>query len=605
MGANESPSSGRNLVELSTKLVAFLIFFVTVCGAAYAVVTELVTQQIVIEPIAVSSISKVHDYLPSNLNLRIVEKIEQIRAETGSNLANSQTAVTKVDDISFKAEWFEFSVIKLLAPIKAALGLSDRRVTSELTCYRPDCEFETEIEDDQSTPAKVPASPATPPAAKDVLRLRYVAIVQDAVGAKTYQSRLSLGRKNFTREVDVEMLRAAEGILEWTDPVTAASFFYLRSKQHQSRYYMEKYRKRAVTAAKLAQERGRADLCWMNNFLATIAVDETDLIGADSRIGSVPASHRARDKNCDARLHLTLGSLRLKQIDWKSAQEREPDEALMRLAYHEFKQAAAERSAALDVRIAAAMQAARVANKVGPNNLASARNELREAELIAAGRSDLKMKLLVEAGLLEFEHGNLDQALIHLWDAVKVFPGAVEPYVELAAILRDRAKNSDAPARAAHDLAEAESLLHQALNGSPDEQATEIRILLADLAVAAGNNPGAIRELSNVSYELDRSYHQLRSIEFEKRAYSRWLFLLRKMGTMKPDLCASEVFGLAQLRNDASLIFPLDARAATCAGDLGGRWRIVQAYERDCAGKEKFDLATCFETIDDRQNNKN
>ena len=141
--ANKAANNSKeSIVKCFPKFLSSIIFFTIAIVSILFVIIELYTQRIVIAPLKTASVQKITDYVPSNLNLRIVKKIEHIKEVTRSITSNEQKALAQVDDITFKAKGIEFSFIKLLAPIKAFLGRSDTRVTSELTCYQPSCEFE-------------------------------------------------------------------------------------------------------------------------------------------------------------------------------------------------------------------------------------------------------------------------------------------------------------------------------------------------------------------------------------------------------------------------------------------------------------------------------
>ncbi len=590
----DEPTKRENVVawisKFSTALVAGAAFF----GCVYTLVDEFRAQRIIIEPIDTTQLDKEKDFFPTNLNLRIVEQIDRIRDDTKARVLTDHKAVTRVDDVTFKAEGIEFSAIKLLAPIKAAFGRSDTSVAGELTCYRLGCEIETEEEEPRFAP-KPPAKPASEAADKNTLRVRLAIVIESPAGAKTYETRLSLNKWTFSREIDQETMKIAEAIMETTDPMTAASFFYLRSGQYGSGYYAEKYRKRAVTAAKLAYERGRADACWMNNFLATIAIDEMDLNGANYRIDAVPESGRAADQRCDADLHLTRGEVKLAETRWKARREGVdlPLSELRKLAHAEFTHAVGQTKAQPETRAAAAIEAARVVELLTPDAVDPALKELeRHADRSTAGslsaeRPDLAMKLLVEASRIERRAKRIDAALSRLWRAVQSFPGATDPYMEIARGLVARAQSPQAAAEdRKRDLDMAESALHEAINSSADDQAVEIRVMLADLHIGMSDAPGAIRILSNVRYELDRTHHQPASIKFEKQAYARWLFLMRRDAARGSDACDKVGFGLSQLKDDSAQLFLGDARAALCQGPLGNHWALVKKYEENCGQRE-------------------
>ena len=610
-------SSQESIAGWLSRFAAAAIGGAAFFGSAVALFVELRAQRIIIEPINVSLVEKNKEYVPQNLNLRIVEQIERIRDETKSKVSSEHQAVTRVDDISFKTEGIEFSAFKFLAPIKAAIGRSDTRVVGELTCYRFGCELEPEEEELRFSNQKPSASGTnasekkTNAPEKNTLRLRLALIIQGPAGVETFQTRLSLNKWKFTREIDQETLKSAEAIMEWTDPVTAASFFYLRSTEFETAknsYQVERYRKRAVTAAKLAHQRRRVDSCWMNNLLATIALDEKDLNGANFRVDAEPGATRKADPSCDADLHLTRGLIRLGELDWEARRKDidPPENVLLEAAKAEFRLAAGNVQASPDTRAAAVTQSARVLERLQPSDPARALEELEKAAdrsdsaSLSANRPDFSMQFLVEAGRIAFKHGRIDAALTRFWEAVRSYPGAVEPYVEITRALMERARSPNAEQiHRERDLALADAALHEALNGSPDDRAVEIRLLLSDLQVAKGEISKAIKGLSNVSYELDRTHHPPRSTVFEKRAYSRWLFLLRRESAVDSAICEKRGIGLAQLREDASSIFWDDAQTAKCLGDLGERWELVRKYENECSTLEKLELARCMACVDD------
>ena len=575
------------LMAALTKFIGGLVLVITILGAAIAIGGEILARRIIIDAVDLDKSGKYAVMIPKDLNLRIVEKIEYIRAAVRSEQRLEQKAVTRVDDISFKAEGIDFSVVKLLASVKAAFGFSDTHVTGALGCYHFDCELEPEDED-------------VPGGVKDTLRLRLSLIMQGPGGTRTFQKRLSVNTKNFRKEIDTEMLAAAEAVMEQTDPVTAASFYYLLSKEPLSVYNREKNRGLAVTAAQFAYRQGRADLCWASGLLATIAVDQNDLVGADARINAVPLSTRAADATCDAQLSLAKGLVNRGMLTWHGG-NLPPDEAARWLseARRNFLLGAGRLGAAPETRSDALIEAARTAVRLSPmpetvtdsEALLAQAADCRSVSYLVGSRCDLAAKLLREAAQIERHAGRLDPALLHNWEAVKADPGNAQPYIELGDILLERAMSPGEKDVPSDDLREADALLHQALNGSDDAEKAGILTEIAEISIARGDLPEAMRNLANVGYALDRSLYQPRSIGKARRAFSLWLFVLRLDAAR---FCASGTAGLQSLKKDSASMFETASKAAACEGDISKTWPLTQTYESDCGALSAIPLAKCL-----------
>ena len=580
---------GAGIMTAAAKIVGGFVLAATLLGAALATCGEILTRRIIIDTVEMDKELKNRDMIPRDLNLRIVEKIEYIRSTVRSEQLLEQKAVTRVDDISFKAEGFDFSVIKLVAPVKAAFGYSDTHVTGTLTCYRFGCGLEPEAEEKFGVKDAV----------EDTLRLRLLVVIQGPGGTKTFPTRISINTGNFRRELDGEMLTAAEAVMEQTDPVTVASFYYLLSKEALSPYVVERNRGRATATAQLAYRLRPANLCWASSLLATIAVAENDLVGADGRIAGVPLTTRAADPTCDAQLSLTKGLVNKGMLNWRGARHFTAQETTgwLNEARRNFLLAAGTLGAAPETRSDALIEAARVMAGQRPHAPDDAVNILAQAadcgnvSYLVGTRCDLAAKLLREAAMHERAADRLDSALNLNWRAIQADPGNAVSYAALGDILLDRAMNPGKDDHPLRDVAEAGDLMHQALNSGSDTEKVGILIKIAEINTAQGDMPEAARNLSNVFYALDRSLFQPKSTLTAERAFSLWLFILRRDAGK---LCFVRHAGLSEMKSGARSLFAVQSEKAFCVGDTEDAWPLTATFEVHCGAMNGIALARCL-----------
>jgi hypothetical protein len=669
-----SPSVQDAITYVSTlaaqgaKFVASLVIILGLTAVAVASYDELSTERIVVDPVDNQLPEVARTYVPTDLNRRIVENIERIRTETADPYRIGRTvqqkAVTKVDDVSFKAENIDISVVKVLAPIKAMLGRQDRRVSSQITCFRPQCAAEPEDETvppEPSTTGSVIGGPTTkapsPPQPADTIRVRFSVVIEGKEGVRTYQTRLSLNTRLFRREIDRETLRIAEAILEQVDPVSAASFFFVRAGQAEqldppegSRIVLhgdsaERYRGRAVESLQRAKRLPRADTCWISTLIATISYEGRDLNGAEAEIKGIGAQDR-RDSTCRARIDLVQGQIWLRSglDDIATSDPVKVREGTDRItdAVRQFRSIMVKgevdpqvRAAAADAAAEAAVQqpaAAAVAEvedpvtlltdagevtisaatgKIMPGPKSVVGTDVHLARYLAGKLRTKSAMLVLKKGQVSTDLPQLDDALWRFWKALQDDPGAVTPYAEIVRSLLLRADVNRSRAR--DDIAEAAVVVHQALNNSKDADDILLTVIASGQAIAAsgkevsasgkwvaeGNQTAALQRLSNIPYLLDRSRYPLPGLAYAQIGYARWLFLLRADASLNGSLCTqSDSYGSSRLSAVAPVV--VGTKEVPCSGTLPDPWWRVRKYEAQCSvlWPDPLAVAACLDRVD-------